>query len=117
MSVAERPSTQRHSVLRVGAGNLVDAGGCVLQLELVIDGSRSLKDKRRAIKSLKERLQGTFNTAVAEIDQQDDRRQATFGIAVVGNDHRFLDSCLNKIVNYIRRDREVELVDYEIDFR
>ena len=37
--------------------------------------------------------------------------------AVVGNDQRFLDSCLNKIVNYIRRDREVELVDYDIDFR
>jgi uncharacterized protein YlxP (DUF503 family) len=43
----------------------------VLTLELHIEGAQSLKDKRHTVKSLKDRLRGKFNVAVAEIDYQD----------------------------------------------
>ena len=43
----------------------------VITLELRLDESHSLKDKRQVVKSLKDRLRGKFNVAVAEIDYQD----------------------------------------------
>ena len=43
----------------------------VITLELRLDESHSLKDKRHFVKSLKDRLRSKFNVAVAEIDYQD----------------------------------------------
>ena len=43
----------------------------VLTLELRIESSHSLKEKRHIVKSLKDRLGHRFNVAVAEIDFQD----------------------------------------------
>jgi len=43
----------------------------VIILELRLDEAHSLKDKRHYVKSLKDRLRGKFNVAVAEIDYQD----------------------------------------------
>ena len=43
----------------------------VIILELRLDDAHSLKDKRHYVKSLKDRLRGKFNVAVAEIDCQD----------------------------------------------
>jgi uncharacterized protein YlxP (DUF503 family) len=43
----------------------------VIILELRLDDAHSLKDKRHYVKSLKDRLRGKFNVAVAEIDYQD----------------------------------------------
>jgi len=43
----------------------------VLTLEIVLENSHSLKDKRHVVKSLQDRLRGKFNVAVAEIDYQD----------------------------------------------
>ena len=39
-----------------------------MRCRLAIDGSRSLKDKKRALKSLLTRARNTFNVAVAEVD-------------------------------------------------
>ena len=43
----------------------------VLTLELRLENSHSLKDKRHVVKSLKDRLRHKFNVSVAEIDYQD----------------------------------------------
>jgi uncharacterized protein YlxP (DUF503 family) len=43
----------------------------VIILELRLEDAHSLKDKRHYVKSLKDRLRGKFNVAVAEIDYQD----------------------------------------------
>jgi uncharacterized protein len=43
----------------------------VLTLEIRVEDSHSLKDKRHVVKSLKDRLRHKFNVSVAEIDYQD----------------------------------------------
>jgi len=86
-----------------------------LTLKLAIFESTSLKDKRRVVKSLKERLGGRFNVSVAEVGFQNHRQQAELGVAVVANDHQFAQSCLDKIVDYVRLDRSASLVDYELE--
>jgi uncharacterized protein len=58
----------------------------VLILELRLDESHSLKDKRHYVKSLKDRLRSRFNVAVAEIDNQDLWQRGTIAVVTVSGD-------------------------------
>lgn len=86
-----------------------------LMLKLAVFGATSLKDKRSVVKSLKERLMHRFNASVAEVGSLDHRQQAELGVAIVGNDRRFVEGCLSKVVDYIRVDPGASLVDYELE--
>jgi uncharacterized protein YlxP (DUF503 family) len=88
-------------------------GSC--KIELRIPDSGSLKAKRRVVKSLKDRVQGRFSVAIAEVDRLDDWQRATLGVACVSNDSRLADATLTKVVNWIELSGEVLVVDYEID--
>jgi hypothetical protein len=84
---------------------------------LMIPGSASLKDKRRAVKSLKDRLRREFNLSVAEVGDLELWQRAELGLAVVANDPSFCDQVLAKAVDLVRRDRDVELLDYHTELR
>jgi len=84
-----------------------------LNLKLAIFGATSLKDKRRVVKSLIDRLSNRFNVSVAEIGVLDQCQQAEIGVAMVSNSSRFVESCLDKVVDYVRLDRSASLIDYE----
>ena len=86
-----------------------------LTLKLAIFEATSLKDKRRVISSLKERISNRFNASVAEIGLLDQRQQAELGVAIVANDGRFVESCLDKVVDYVRQDRSASLINYDIE--
>jgi hypothetical protein len=86
-----------------------------LTLRLAVFGSTSLKDKRRVVKSLKDRLSARFNASVAEVGDLDHRQRAEIGVAVVANESGFVQSSLDKIVDYVRMDPAAALVDYHIE--
>ena len=87
----------------------------VLEVRLAIFEAFSLKDKRRAVKSLKDRLANRHNVSVAEVDNLDSRQTATLGVALVANDRRYVQSVLSKIVDEIRAFRRASLLDYGIE--
>jgi hypothetical protein len=89
----------------------------VLTLELRILDARSLKDKRRTLKSVKDRLRNGFSVSVAEVDELDSWQRAVLGVAMVGNETRFVHSCLDKIVDWIRKQRSITLIDYTTEMR
>ncbi len=84
----------------------------ILRLELAIYGAHSLKDKRRVISSLKDRLFRRFRVSVAEVDDLDVWQRSVLGVAMVANDPRFVHSCLDKIVDWVRKQGSATLVDY-----
>jgi len=87
-----------------------------LRIRLVIRGARSLKDKRRAVKSIKDRVRHKFNASIAEVGRLDSYQTALLGVAVVANDRDYLDSVLSQIINLVRgaRDAELAACDTEI---
>ena len=87
----------------------------ILEASLAIFEATSLKDKRRVIKSLKDRISNKFNVSVAEVDRLDARQHAVLGFAMVANDARYVESCLHKIVDQLRLARAASLVDYRIE--
>ena len=78
-------------------------------------GVNSLKEKRQILRSLKDRIRGKFNVAVAEVDYQDVWRTACLGVVTVANDGQFVDSVLSKVSDMIRRHRGLTVVDYELE--
>jgi uncharacterized protein YlxP (DUF503 family) len=90
-------------------------GVCTIHIRLL--ESDSLKDKRRVVKSIKDRVRNKFNVSIAEIDGLDKWQWATLGVACVSNDSRFTNSVLSNVVEFINGIGMAELVDYEIDIQ
>ena len=58
----------------------------VLTLNIHVEQSHSLKEKRHVVKSLKDRLRERFNVAVAEIDGLDSWQHAVIAAVTISND-------------------------------
>jgi len=82
----------------------------VLRLSLFIGGSGSLKERRRVVKSLKDRIRSRFNVSVEDVGEQDLWQSATLGVAVVASDGRFADEVLSKVARIVESDPRVEVV-------
>lgn len=85
----------------------------LLRAELHLPNSHSLKEKRSVLKSLKDRLHGKFNVAVAEVDTNETWQRASLGIAAVGSDRARVDRLLEAVVEWLRADRVVALMSVE----
>jgi uncharacterized protein YlxP (DUF503 family) len=87
---------------------------CVITLQL--EAVFSLKEKRRILKSILNRLPQKFNVAVAEVDHQDVWGTAVIALVMVGNDAARLHSQLPKAVTWLEQQRpDVPIADYEIE--
>lgn len=90
-------------------------GVCTIMLH--IPESQSLKDKRRVLRSLKDKLRQEFNLSVAEVGDHDLWQRAELGLAAVANEGSFADQVLAKAVDMIRGRDDVELLDYHTEIR
>ncbi|MCM8769449.1 MAG: DUF503 domain-containing protein [Candidatus Omnitrophica bacterium] len=68
-----------------------------LELEIFIPGSSSLKDKRRIVKSLRDKVRAKFNVSIAEIDFQDKWQRALLGIAATNTDGGEIRNTLQRV--------------------
>ncbi len=76
----------------------------VMTAQLYLHGVTSLKDKRKIVKSLIERLKNRFNISVSEVDHNDIKTSAIIAIAVVSNNARFVNQQLDKVLDFLRND-------------
>jgi uncharacterized protein YlxP (DUF503 family) len=87
----------------------------ILQLRIMIRDAQSLKDKRRIVKSLRDRIRNRFNVSASEVDSLDQHQQATLGVALATNDRVFADQVLAKVVDLVRATPGASLIDYDIE--
>ncbi len=87
----------------------------LLTLEIHIPEARSLKDKRQVIRSLKDRLRGQFNVAVAELAHQDLWQRALVGVVSLSGDAKHLEQSLQAIFAESERLLGRDLVGHEIE--
>lgn len=69
----------------------------VLRLVLRIPGSRSLKDRRRVVASLRDRVAARHHTWLAEVGHLENHEAAVLAASVVGNDARVVRSRLDQV--------------------
>ena len=90
------------------------------RITLYIESSFSLKDKRRVVRSLTQRVQNQFNAAIAEVEDLDDQRVATLGIVCVSNSAPHADEMLQTAIAFVEArvemgvlaEIETELIPY-----
>lgn len=82
----------------------------LLVLEIFLPHSRSLKDKRKVLNTLRGRIHGRFNAAFAELDFQDKWQRARLGIVTVNSQKGLVDQILQKILRDIEENLEGEVV-------
>jgi len=87
----------------------------VLRLSFLLHGVESLKEKRRILKRLRDRVCARFNVSWSEVDDQDRHQHATIGVAAVSSDARYLDGQLNKVVAEVEAAYLAELVDRQME--
>ncbi len=88
----------------------------VVTWELHLSGCRSLKDKRRIVKSLKDRLHRQFNVSVAETDHQDTWQRSELACCVVANDRRHAESVLSSADHLIESEGLARIIDSTSSF-
>jgi uncharacterized protein YlxP (DUF503 family) len=85
----------------------------LLTLEIHIPDARSLKDKRQVLRSLKDRLRGRFNVAVAELDHQDTWQRSQIGVVSLSNDEAHLTQSLQAVFDEAERLLGRDLVGHD----
>jgi hypothetical protein len=83
----------------------------ILKITLIIPGNSSLKGKRKVVKGLLDKLRSRFNLAAAEVEDNDLWQRAGLGLALVGNDRRFINSSMDKVLDFIYRTSDAEIID------
>ncbi len=84
-------------------------------ITLMLHGNRSLKGKRRIIKSIKDKVSNSYNVSVSEVEMQDSLQRAVIGIAAVGNDRSFINSVIDKVINKIEGYNTAEIIDSRVE--
>ena len=83
----------------------------LIKITLQIPNAHSLKDKRRQIKSLKDKLSSRFNASVAEIDALDNWQQAVMGVCMISNERTYLEKQYSLVEAIVLEYTELELID------
>lgn len=86
----------------------------IARLTLFIPTSHSLKEKRMVMRRVKDRVKQKFNAAIAEVEENDVWQRGVIGLAVVGNERRFVESALDEVVRFVRGEVEVTNAEREL---
>ncbi|MBE9504190.1 MAG: DUF503 domain-containing protein [Proteobacteria bacterium] len=88
-------------------------GACKITIR--ISSVSSLKGKRQIVKKIVERVKNKFNSSIAEVGSHDKWQKAEIGFCVVGNEGSFVNSVLDKILDYIEDMQLAENIHSEIE--
>jgi uncharacterized protein YlxP (DUF503 family) len=83
----------------------------VVTWDLHLDGCASLKDKRRIVKSLKDRLRQRFNVSVAETDSHELWQRAELSCCVVATDRQRAQQVLSAVDHFVAGDPLARIID------
>jgi len=87
-----------------------------LSLEIYFPYSHSLKEKRKILKSFKDRVKNKFNVAFAELDYQDKWQRTRIGVATLNSYKKPVDNLLNKIIADAEENIDGEIIHSQIHY-
>ncbi len=87
----------------------------VMRLSLEVPGSRSLKDRRHGVRSVKDRLAARFGAAVAEVGHLENHQRCVLAVTIVGNDAVVVRSRLDQMRADVNNHPDVVLLDAYTD--
>ncbi|MCR4402292.1 MAG: DUF503 domain-containing protein [Firmicutes bacterium] len=85
----------------------------VLKLEVFIGGASSLKDKRRVVRRVCDRVRARHNVAIAEVGECDLWQRSTLGVACVSNEMKLVESVLSSVLRDVEMETDLEVTRCE----
>ncbi len=89
-------------------------GICLLEMHLV--DSYSLKDKRKVLKSLTQRIRQRFNASVHEINYHDKWQWTELEIAVASGNKAGAEKVIQEILKFAETDGRAEIISQDIQY-
>jgi uncharacterized protein YlxP (DUF503 family) len=86
-----------------------------LKIEFYLTDNRSLKGKRKVIRSMVDKVKSRFNVSIAEVGSNDMWQKIELGISAVGNDRRHIDSSLSHVLDFLESLYLAQIVNTEIE--
>jgi len=86
----------------------------MIQIIFEIPDTVNLKEKRRVIKSVMEKMRRRFHMSAAEVDLQDSLSFCQIGGALVSNSRTFGETVLQKAFTMIEKETHVRIQDMKI---
>ncbi|MFP4382625.1 MAG: DUF503 domain-containing protein [Spirochaetia bacterium] len=86
----------------------------MIQLIIELPDMSSIKDKRRVVKSLKERLQRKYKVSIAEVDCQNSLTFSHLGAALVSNSKQHGEMVMHKILKFVEDQVPGRIQDIQI---
>jgi uncharacterized protein YlxP (DUF503 family) len=87
----------------------------ICHLDVIIPENHSLKGKRHVLKKITDRVRSRFNISIAEVGDNELWQRSQLGLSIVGNDRRFVNSYLDKVVNFIEAMNIVDIAHSEFE--
>lgn len=84
-----------------------------LQITFMIFDSYSLKDKRRVIKGMMERIRNRFNVSISEIEDHEIWNKCVVGVACVSNSEKLCNQMFDQVIHFIDENTYVEITKVE----
>lgn len=88
----------------------------LLTLEIYIPYSHSLKEKRKTLNKLKDRLKKRYNIAFAELDYLNKWQRSKIGLVTLNTQKSMIDKVFQKIISEAEESIEGEILQKEIYF-
>lgn len=86
----------------------------VLTVELFIGEAHSLKEKRRVLKSVIDRIKTRYNVSAAEIGAMDTWQRSTLGLSIISNEQAYVHKIFAAIISFIEVQGTLTVIDYQI---
>ena len=88
----------------------------LLEIDLFSEECHSLKEKRRLLSSLKERLKNKFNIAVAESDYQDLWQKAQLSVVSLAASRAILENTFQQVEDFIYLNSALQISKIRIQY-
>ena len=86
----------------------------MIQLIFEIPDVSSIKEKRKVLNSMKDKLRRRFQMSAAEVDLQDSLAFGQIGGALVSNSRTFGESVMHKALEMLEKEMPVRIHDMKI---
>ncbi|MEW5761705.1 MAG: DUF503 domain-containing protein [Bacillota bacterium] len=87
----------------------------VLTVDLFLPGAASLKDRRRVLRGLLDRLRNRYNVASAEVGGNGSWKAVTVGIVTISNSAGHVERLLARVLQYIEAIPEIEVTSHLLE--
>ncbi len=106
-----------HNPRQTGRQDLVPIAQLTVEIE--IHHAQSLKDRRRVVRSVKDRVRHGFNASIAELDEGVAWNRATLGVVAISSSHSYLAGQMEELEKAVRKfcvALGAEVVDSFVEF-